>query len=93
MTFQKEKLLVFDKSKLNEIVWTKDVCDFSLGLFLPPLLAQKGIEEFLKTGQKLNGFYQMMYQKAEIIKISYYIIYLYNIPNKKSGLFYSPLFD
>ncbi len=50
MTFQKEKLSVFDKRKLNEIVWTKDVCDFSLGLFLPPLLAWKSIEEFLKTG-------------------------------------------
>lgn len=45
-----EKLSVFDKSKLNEIVWTKDVCDFSLGLFLPPSLAWKGIKEFLKTG-------------------------------------------
>ena len=50
MTFQKEKLSVFDKSKLNEIVWTKDVCDFSLGLFLPPSLAWKGIKEFKKTG-------------------------------------------
>lgn len=50
MTFQKEKLSVFDKRKLNEIVWTKDVCDFSLGLFLPPSLAWKGIKEFLKTG-------------------------------------------
>ena len=45
-----EKLSVFDKSKLNEIVWTKDICDFSLGLFLPPSLAWKGIKEFLKTG-------------------------------------------
>lgn len=44
------KLSVFDKSKLNEIVWTKDVCDFSMGLFLPPELAWKGIKEFLKTG-------------------------------------------
>lgn len=45
-----EKLSVFDKSKLNEIVWTKDVCDFSLGLFLPPSIAWKGIKEFLETG-------------------------------------------
>ena len=45
-----EKLSVFDKSKLNEIVWTKDVCDFSMGLFLPPELAWKGIKEFLETG-------------------------------------------
>jgi len=45
-----EKLSVFDKSKLNEIVWTRDVCDFSLGLFLPPELAWKGIKEFLETG-------------------------------------------
>ena len=45
-----EKLSVFDKSKLNEIVWTKDVCDFSMGLFLPPALAWKGIKEFLETG-------------------------------------------
>lgn len=44
------KLSVFDKSKLNEIVWTKDVCDFSLGLFLPPSIAWKGIKEFLETG-------------------------------------------
>lgn len=45
-----EKLSVFDKNKLNEIVWTKDVCDFSMGLFLPPELAWKGIKEFLETG-------------------------------------------
>ncbi len=45
-----EKLSVFDKNRLNEIVWTKDVCDFSLGLFLPPELAWKGIKEFLETG-------------------------------------------
>lgn len=45
-----EKSSVFDKSKLNEIVWTKDVCDFSMGLFLPPELAWKGIKEFLETG-------------------------------------------
>ena len=45
-----EKLSVFDKNKLNEIIWTKDICDFSLGLFLPPELAWKGIKEFLKTG-------------------------------------------
>ena len=44
------KLAVCEKSKLNEIVWTKDVCDFSMGLFLPPELAWKGIKEFLKTG-------------------------------------------
>ena len=45
-----EKLSVFDKNKLDEIVWTKDVCDISMGLFLPPELAWKGIKEFLKTG-------------------------------------------
>lgn len=45
-----EKLSVFDKNRLNEIVWTKDVCDISLGLFLPPELAWKGIKEFLETG-------------------------------------------
>lgn len=45
-----EKLSVFDKNKLNEIIWTKDICDFSLGLFLPPSIAWKGIKEFLETG-------------------------------------------
>lgn len=45
-----EKLSVFDKNKLDEIVWTKDVCDISMGLFLPPELAWKGIKEFLETG-------------------------------------------
>ncbi|MDE7136847.1 MAG: hypothetical protein K2O29_00085 [Ruminococcus sp.] len=45
-----EKLSVFDKNKLNEIIWTKNVCDFSMGLFLPPELAWKGIKEFLETG-------------------------------------------
>ena len=45
-----EKLSVFDKNRLNEIVWTKDICDFSMGLFLPPELAWKGIKEFLETG-------------------------------------------
>lgn len=45
-----EKLSVFDKNRLNEIIWTKDVCDFPMGLFLPPELAQKGIKEFLETG-------------------------------------------
>lgn len=45
-----EKISVFDKNKLSEIVWTKDVCDFSMGLFLPPELAWKGIKEFLETG-------------------------------------------
>ncbi len=45
-----EKLSVFDKNQLNEIVWTKDVCDFSMGLFLSPELAWKGIKEFLETG-------------------------------------------
>jgi len=45
-----EKLSVFDKNKLNEIVWTIDVCDISMGLFLPPELAWKSIKEFLETG-------------------------------------------
>ena len=49
-----EKLSVFDKNKLNTIIWTKDVCDFSSGLFLPPYLAWNGIKEFLQTGTASN---------------------------------------
>ncbi|MDE5557240.1 MAG: hypothetical protein K2J32_06035 [Ruminococcus sp.] len=45
-----EKLSVFDKNKLNEIIWIKDLYDFSMGLYLPPELAWKGIKEFLETG-------------------------------------------
>jgi len=49
-----EKISVFDKTKLSTIIWTKDVCDFSLGLFLPPQLAWDGIKEFLQTGNASN---------------------------------------
>jgi len=50
----KEKISVFDKTKLSTIIWTKDVCDFSLGLFLPPQLAWDGIKKFLQTGNASN---------------------------------------
>lgn len=45
-----EKLSVFDKNRLNEIILTTEICEASLGLFLPPSLAWKGIKEFLETG-------------------------------------------
>ncbi|MCC8068860.1 MAG: hypothetical protein LIO71_03805 [Ruminococcus sp.] len=49
-----EKLSVYNKCKLDKTIFTTDLCEVSLGLFLPPILAWEGIKEFLKTGTTSN---------------------------------------